>query len=154
MIGLSVIAAMLLAIVRLPGLPDWFGWLRPDWGVVVLFFCTINAPGRTGVVSAWLAGFFFDVLLDKPLGLHGVGFAIVVYLTMRFQSRLAMYTLIGQTAVLAVAGAVLALLKAVLLFAVGSDFAWSAPLAGLGAALAYPLFGLVLRAPVERFLRP
>lgn len=153
MIGLSVIAAMLLAVVRLPALPEWVGWLRPDWGVLVLFFWTIAAPGRTGVVSAWLAGFFFDALLTAPLGLHGVGFATVTYLAMRFQARLAMYTLPAQTALLAVASALLALLQELLRFAVGADFAWAAPLAGVGAALAYPPLRLILQAPAARFMR-
>ena len=154
MIGLSVIAAMQLAVVRLPEGPEWVGWLRPDWGVVVFFFWTVAAPGRTGVVSAWFAGFFFDVLLGAPLGLHGVGFALVTYLAARFQPRLAMYTLPGQTVVLAVVGAALALLQALLRFAMGADLVWTAPLAGVGAALAYPLLRLILHAPAARYLRP
>ena len=145
---------MVLAVVRLPEAPDWLGWLRPDWGVVVFFFWAVTAPSRTGVVSAWFAGFFFDVLLAVPLGLHGVGFALVTYLAARFQPRLAMYTLLGQTAVLAVVGAALAFSEELLRFALGADFVWSAPLAGVGAALAYPLLRLILHAPAARYLRP
>lgn len=156
LIGLSVIAAMLLALMRLPQAPEWLGWLCPDWGVVVFFFWTITAPTRTGVVSAWLAGFFFDVLLAAPLGLHGVGFAIVTYLAARFQPRLAMYTLPAQAALLAVVAAALALLKTGLHFVVvaEADFAWTAPLAGLGAMLTYPLLRLLLHAPAARYVRP
>lgn len=154
MIGLSVVVAMLLAVVRLPEVPDWLGWLRPDWGVVFLFYWTVAAPGRTGVVSAWLAGFFFDVLLGEPLGLHGVGFATITYLAMRFQPRLAMYTLTQQTAVLAVASAALALLQSAVQLVVGGDFLWTAPLAGVGAALAYPPLRLVMQPVARRLVRP
>lgn len=153
MIGLSVVAAMLLAVVRLPAAPDWLGWLCPDWGVVVFFYWTVAAPGRTGVVSAWLAGFFFDVLLGEPLGLHGVGFALITYLAMRFQPRLAMYTLPQQTAVLAIACAALSLLQSAVRLVVGLDFLWTAPLAGGGAALAYPPLRLLMQPVARRWVR-
>lgn len=145
---------MLLSVMRLPGTPDWLGWLCPNWGVVVFFYWTVTAPGRTGVVSAWLAGFFFDVLLSEPLGLHGVGFATVTYLAMRFQPRLAMYTLAQQAALLAVTCAVLASLHDLVRWVVGGgDFLWTAPLAGVGAALAYPLLRVVTRPLAAWFLR-
>lgn len=149
LIGLSIIVAMLLACVQVPPAPDWLVPLRPDWGIVFLFYWTVHAPGRTGVVSAWLAGFLFDVLLGKPLGLHGLGFATVTYLAMRFQPRLAMYTLPQQTVALAVVSAALALCQSLALMALREDFLWTAPLAGVGAALVYPPLRLVLR-PVSR----
>ena len=153
LIGFSIIVAMLLACTQLPAGPDWLALLRPDWGIVFFFYWTVHAPGRTGVVSAWLAGFLFDVLLNKPLGLHGVGFATITYLAMRFQPRLAMYTLPQQTAVLAVVSAGLALCQSLALMALREDFLWTAPLAGVGAALAYPPLRLVLRPFGRRMAR-
>ena len=155
LIGLSIIVAMLLACAQLPHAPDWLARLRPDWGIVFFFYWTVHAPGRTGVVSAWLTGFLFDVLLGKPLGLHGVGFATITYLAMRFQPRLAMYTLPQQTAALAVVSAGLALCQSLVLMALlREDFLWTAPLAGVGAAVAYPPLRFVLRPFVGRLFRP
>lgn len=154
LIALTVIAGMVLAVFQVPGAPAWLGWLRPDWGVVVFFYWTVRAPGRTGVVSAWFAGILFDVLLGRPLGLHGAGFAIATYVAIHFQSRLAMYTVAQQTAVLVAVAAGVALLKALALFVVlPVGFVWTAPLAGVGAAVAYPFLRFVAQPLAARWVR-
>jgi len=38
LILVSLVAAMVLAVARVEGGPDWLAWLRPDWAVAVLFF--------------------------------------------------------------------------------------------------------------------
>ena len=153
LIGLSMVVAMVLAIFQVPAVPDWIGWLRPEWGVVLLFFWTVTAPSRTGVVSAWLVGVFFDVLLDAPLGLHGIGFAATTYLTARFQSRLAMQTLTQQAIVICAVVTAVGLLNATMSLLLLGDFVWRAPLAGIGTAIAYPGISVAMGALAAKWLR-
>ena len=153
LIGLSVVVAMTLAAFQVPFVPNWLGWLRPEWGVVLFFFWTVEAPSRTGVVSAWLAGLFFDVLLDAPLGSHGIGFAATTYLTARFQSRLAMRTLAQRAIVVFGMVTAVGLLNATIGLLVRGDFVWRAPLAGIGAAIAYPVLAVAMSGVAAKRLR-
>ena len=157
LIPLSLLLAMALRIAPLPGEPpEWLGWLRPDWAIALFFFWTVTMPGRTGVFSAWLAGFLFDALLggSYPLGLHGAGFAFTVFVATVLRARLQMYTPPQQAVVVA------ALVLAVQLFhglvrfvAVDVDLSVSIALSALMTLLVYPLLALLLQAPVERFAR-
>ena len=56
LILLSLVVALLLAVVHLPeSWPQWLGWLRPAWVIMVLFFWVMELPPRVGLVSAWLS---------------------------------------------------------------------------------------------------
>lgn len=154
LIALTVVAGMVLAAFRVPAAPEWLGWLRPDWGVAFFFYWAVHAPGRVGIVWAWLAGIAFDVLLNTPLGVHGMGLATATYLAMRFQPRLAMYTAAQQTAALAALCTVVGLLKALVLFvAQPGGFLWPALLAGVGTVWAYPLLCMIVRPLGARWVR-
>lgn len=154
LVALTVVASIVLAVVRVPPAPEWLGWVRPDWGVVVFFYWAVHAPGRVGIVWAWLAGIAFDVLLNKPLGLHGMGLAVATYLAIRFQARLAMYRLAQQTAALAAVCAGVGMLKAlVLLLMQPAGFLWTASLSGVGAVAAYPLLYLIAHPLRVRWVR-
>ena len=60
---LSLLVAMMLGVIHLPeSWPIWFGWFRPNWLLVVLFFWVIELPQRIGLIAVWCLGLFVDVL--------------------------------------------------------------------------------------------
>jgi rod shape-determining protein MreD len=97
----TLLAALLLAVLHLPETwPQWLGWLRPAWVIMVLFFWVMELPHRVGLVSAWLIGLLLDVLYADPMGLNGVVLASVTYLGWRFYERFRMYSIVQQGVVL------------------------------------------------------
>ena len=156
LIPLSLLAAMALRIAPLPGEPpEWVGWLRPDWAVALFFYWTVTMPGRTGMLSAWLAGLLFDALLggSYPLGLHGAGFAFTVFVATALRARLQMYSRRQQAAVVAALVLAVQLFQSsVRLVALDVDFSVFIALSALVTMLVYPLLAWVLRSPVERFV--
>ena len=158
LIPLSLLVAMMLSIVRLPGeSPDWVGWLRPDWAVALLFYWTVTTPGRISMFLAWLAGFLFDALLggSYPFGLHGAGFAFTVFVAAALRERLQMYNSLQRAGVVAALALCVQIFHSAVRF-VALDVDWSVfmPLSALATMLVYPLLALALRTPVERFARP
>ncbi len=95
--ALSVLAALVLQVAHLPlGAPEWLGWLRPPWMLLIIVFWTLAAPMHTGLVGAWLVGLTIDALNVDPLGLNGALFAATNFATRRFRSRVRMYPLTQQ----------------------------------------------------------
>lgn len=148
LIFLTIVAAMLLAIVHLPeSWPQWLGWLRPAWVPLVLFYWVLAVPHRIGLISAWLLGLLLDVLQGEPLGLNGVLFAAITFVGWRFYERLRMY-----------AGLQHSLLLLVLLFATeltrrlvnlamhGEPVGWLFLLVPLTSAVVWPFVDLLLGA--------
>lgn len=156
LIPLSLLVAMALRIATLPGEPpDWVGWLRPDWAVALFFYWTVTMPGRTGMLSAWLAGLLFDALLggSYPLGLHGAGFAFTVFVATALRPRLQMFSSRQQAAVVAALALGVQLFQSAVRFvALDVDFSAFIALSALMTMLVYPLLAWVLRSPVERFV--
>ncbi len=97
---LTFAAALVLTIFHAPlAWPDWLGWLRPGWVVLVVFFWVMELPHRIGLISAWIVGLLVDVLYADPLGLNGLVLAAVTYVTWRFYERLRMYSVLQQCGV-------------------------------------------------------
>ena len=100
LIMLSILVAMVLAVVHLPeAWPQWLGWLRPAWVAMVVFFWVMELPHRLGLISAWLVGFLLDALYADPMGLNGFLLACLTYIGWRFYERLRMYSIAQQCAV-------------------------------------------------------
>lgn len=154
LIPLSLLVAMMLAIARLPGEPpQWVSCLRPDWAVALFFYWTLTTPGRTGMFSAWLAGFLFDALLYYPLGLHGVGFAFAVFAAAALRERLQMYNTLQKASVLAALVLAVQIFQGAVRFvAQDVDLSVFMLLPALTTMLVYPLLAMALRLPVERFV--
>ena len=97
---ITLVFAMVLSVVHLPTwMPDWLGWLRPEWIVLVLFFWVVEHPDRLGLVLAWVLGLFLDVLLSEPLGINGLCLAVITFVAWTFYERLRMYSVIQQAGV-------------------------------------------------------
>jgi rod shape-determining protein MreD len=113
---MTLVFAMVLSVVHLPmWMPDWLGWLRPEWIVLVLFFWVIEHPDRIGMVLAWVLGLFLDVLLSEPLGINGLCLAVITFVAWSFYERLQMYSVIQQAGVVFLLALALELTKVVLL---------------------------------------
>lgn len=84
----SFVAAMILAIVPLPGA---IRLMRPDWAALVLVYWCMAIPERIGVGSGWVLGLFLDVLYGSLLGEQALAKALLAYLTLRFTLRLRMF---------------------------------------------------------------
>lgn len=97
LILLTVVAAFLLTMGRAPaGSPEWLGWLRPGWIVLIVYFWAMHVPHRMGLVTTWIIGFFVDIVYADPLGLNGIVLTGVTYVTWRFHERLRMYAVLQQ----------------------------------------------------------
>ena len=151
LILVSLVGAMVLAVVRVEGGPDWLTWLRPDWAVAVMFFWGVAAPSRVGPMSAWVAGLFFDVLVAGPLGLTGICLAFATYIAKRFEERLNLYTVWQQVAAVFGIAAVIQLVKRTALFLLDIEWSvWAVLGPTLTTALVYPVVALLLSVAARR----
>ena len=76
MIYLSIVLAMMLAILPLPAQLDSF---RPDWLTLVVLYWVLALPHRVNVGTAWVAGLILDILLGSTLGVRALGLAVITY---------------------------------------------------------------------------
>jgi rod shape-determining protein MreD len=142
----SLIFAMVLMVVHLPASwPDWLGWIRPNWLLLVLFFWVVELPHRIGLIATWVVGLLVDALLAHPLGLNGFVLAATTYVAWRFYERLRMYSVVQQCGVLFVMIFVAQLLQATVIGVAHERlWNWSLLLVPLASVLMWPLVYLIL----------
>ena len=100
-IGLTFVAAMVLAVVPLPHfVPLEIGFLRPDCVAMVLVYWVIALPHRLGVITAWIVGLIMDVLLGSLLGQHAISYVILAYVASSLYQRLRMFSVWQQALIL------------------------------------------------------
>ena len=154
----TLLVAMVLAVARLPAdTPQWLAWLRPEWGLAVLFCWTVAAPTRTGMATAWLLGLLFDALAGPsyPFGVHGACFAFAVFVAAQLHERLRMYNPVQQAVVAFVVVLVAQLFQGVVRAAVTNDveWTWMMVLPACTTMLVHPLLAVVVRGLADRFIR-
>ncbi len=91
---LSFVLAALLSVLPLP---LWLEPFRPEWPVMFVIYWVMALPHRIGMLSAWVLGFFLDVLEGSLLGLNALALGIVAYLTLSLYQRLRMFTPVQQS---------------------------------------------------------
>jgi rod shape-determining protein MreD len=97
LILLTIAVALILSVLHVPeNWPQWLGWLRPAWVMLVVFFWVMQVPHRIGLITAWLMGLLLDVLYADPLGLNGLILALLTFVTWRFYERLRMFSIPQQ----------------------------------------------------------
>ncbi|PAV26197.1 rod shape-determining protein MreD [Tamilnaduibacter salinus] len=89
----SVVAAMVLSVSLFP--VQWLV-LRPEWLGLIVFYWTFRAPGRFGVLVAWLLGLMLDVLESSTLGVNAFAMALIAFLVLTTHQRLRMFPLPQQ----------------------------------------------------------
>lgn len=87
-----IIAALLLVMP----LPDSMEYYRPEWVALVVIYWAMALPHRFGLISAWVLGFFVDVLEGSLLGLNGLVLSLVTYMALSLYQRLRMFTMLQQ----------------------------------------------------------
>jgi rod shape-determining protein MreD len=99
--GLWIIAGtfLLAAVLSILPLPQALELCRPEWLALVLIYWVMALPHRIGLITAWVLGFFMDVLQGNLLGLNGLALALVAYLTLSLYQRLRMFTLLQQSSI-------------------------------------------------------
>lgn len=101
-IFLTFFIGYLLAIVPMP---PWAMSYRPEWVSLVLIYWVMALPYRIGIGTAWFAGLLMDILEGSILGLNGLVFAILAYVTLSLHQRLRMFSALQQSGmVLALVG--------------------------------------------------
>ena len=88
---------LLAALLQVLPLPEWIESYRPEWMALVLIYWVIALPYRVGLVSAWVLGFFIDVLEGSMLGLNAMTLSVVAYLALSLYQRLRMFTAVQQS---------------------------------------------------------
>lgn len=67
----SVLLALVLIVAPLPfNAPNWVGYLRPDWLLLVWFFWIVVKVQHCTLLLAFIIGLLADVLVSQPLGLN------------------------------------------------------------------------------------
>ena len=146
LIALTVFLGLILSGLHLPEhWPQWLGWLRPAWVVLVLFFWVLEVPHRVGLISAWAVGLLLDVLQADLLGLNGMVLAGVTYFTWKFNERIRMYSVLQQCSVVfaMVSGGEL-LRMLVQDFAFDRGFSWGPVSVAAVSAVLWPFVYLML----------
>ncbi|MBP8925205.1 MAG: rod shape-determining protein MreD [Pseudomonadales bacterium] len=94
-VGFSGLIALVLALMALP---VWLMAARPDWlGLWVVYWIT-RQPARIGMGMAWLVGLLMDGVGGGVLGRHALALAVVAYACLVLRSRMLIYTLPQQMA--------------------------------------------------------
>tara|TARA_R110000772_G_scaffold120071_4_gene226293 strand:- start:2707 stop:3210 length:504 start_codon:yes stop_codon:yes gene_type:complete len=95
-IWVVVVSFLIAAFLLVMPLPEWLEYYRPEWMALAVIYWVMALPNRIGLLSAWVLGFFVDVLEDSLLGLNGLVLALVAYMTLSLYQRLRMFTMLQQ----------------------------------------------------------
>ena len=96
--GWIIIATFVLAaLFTVLPLPEWLEAYRPEWVALVVIYWVMALPDRIGLFTAWIVGFFIDVLEGSLLGLNALALALVAYLALSLYQRMRMFTAIQQS---------------------------------------------------------
>lgn len=93
----TLIFALLLMIIPLP---NWLQVVRPQWFLLVLIYWSLTLPNKVGIFTAWAGGLLLDVLQNTLFGEHALIFTIVIYLVLRFRTRINFFPFWQKTAVI------------------------------------------------------
>ena len=90
---ISILLSLVLSISLFPA--GWFEF-RPEWLGLMVFYWTFRAPAHFGILVAWALGLLLDVLEAAPLGVNGLGMAMIAFLVLTVHQRLRMFPLVQQ----------------------------------------------------------
>ena len=142
-LGTLVLAALFTVLP----LPLWLEAYRPEWVALVVIYWVVALPDRIGLFSAWITGFFMDVLEGSLLGLNALALALVAYLALSLYQRMRMFTAIQQSSTILILVGIHQLLSFWVLTANSQN---TAPnlifmISALSSAIIWPFVFLALR---------
>ena len=85
LIFLTIVAAILLSLVPLPGVLLPF---KPYWVALVVIYWSLETQGTINLGLAFLTGLVLDILSGSLMGMHALSLVVMVFLVQRFRSRL------------------------------------------------------------------
>jgi len=92
-----VFTIVIAAIFGIVPMPVWLELWRPEWVALVLMYWVIALPHKVGLMTAWLVGFFIDVLGGSLLGLNALALTLIAYVALNLYQRLRMFTPLQQS---------------------------------------------------------
>lgn len=95
-IGAIFTSFLIAYILEVVPLPDWAEPARPCWVALVLLYWVIAIPHRVGVIAAWFAGLFLDVVQGDVLGQNAFALALIAYVTYVLHLRLRVFPIWQQ----------------------------------------------------------
>jgi rod shape-determining protein MreD len=138
---------VLACVLGVAPLPDWLVVWRPEWIILVLVYWVIALPHRVGLMTAWLVGFFVDVLEGSLLGLNAIALTLIAYVALSLYQRLRMFTPLQQSIIILMLTGV----HQLLIFWVQTATSQNIPpnllfvVSALSSALLWPVVFVVLR---------
>jgi rod shape-determining protein MreD len=93
-IALTLVIAAILGVVPMPA---WLEFWRPEWVALVLIYWVIALPHKVGLLTAWTAGFFLDLLEGSLLGLNAMALTLIAYVALSLYQRMRMFTPLQQS---------------------------------------------------------
>lgn len=138
---------LLAAVLGTVPLPQWLEIWRPEWIVLVVVYWVIALPHRVGLLSAWLTGFFIDVLEGSLLGLNAIALTLMAYVALNLYQRLRMFTPLQQSTTILMLTGVHQLLVFWVLTATGQNTPGNLlfVLSAVSSALLWPVVFVLLR---------
>ena len=88
---------LLAALLTVLPLPEWMESYRPEWVALVVIYWVMALPDRLGLFTAWVSGFFLDVVEGSLLGMNALALALVAYLALSLYQRMRMFTAVQQS---------------------------------------------------------
>jgi len=89
---------------------------RPEWVTLVLIYWCIYVPHRVGIIIAWIAGLFMDVIYGVLLGQYALSMSIVAFSSYKIQTRFRLYPNLQQALVIIL---LIAILQMIILWVKG-----------------------------------
>jgi len=146
--GWSILLTLVLAaILGIVPMPQWLEFWRPEWVTLVMVYWVIALPHKVGLLSAWVFGFFIDVLEGTLLGLNAMALTIVAYIALSLYQRMRMFTPLQQSATILILVGIQQLLVFWVLTASGQNTARNLAFmdTAISSALVWPLLFPLLR---------
>lgn len=155
-VGMPVPVAISLLLaygLTIAPLPELVAPARPEWVLLVLIYWSMAFPRRVGILTAFVAGLFLDILQHQVLGQNALTLAVALFIVLQIYPRLRVYPVWQQAVAIALLVALVRFLHMWIQGATGfppdSLLYWS-PI--LTSALVWPLIYHLLRDARRRWL--
>ncbi len=149
-VAISLLMAYGLTITPLPEL---VAPARPEWVLLVLIYWSMAFPRRVGILTAFVAGLFLDILQQQVLGQNALTLAVALFIVLQIYPRLRVFPVWQQAVAIALLVALVRFLQLWIQGATGfppDNLLYWSPI--LTSALVWPLIYHLLRDARRRWL--
>jgi rod shape-determining protein MreD len=97
--GFFILLFLLLAFpLSVFPLPLSLQWWRPEFLALFAIYFALEAPEKFGVILAWCAGLFLDIVEGNILGQSAIALSVIVYIVLLQYQRIRMFSVLQQMA--------------------------------------------------------